>query len=146
MSYFGLDGRLTLERDGYAIVRTVYDSRGNLTEDSFLDETGQPAHLKQAAKAVYTYNKYGWQIERRFYGVDGQLIKNPTSGRAIVRSQYDDAGRITSETSFDEHDAPVDRIDLKYFKRATTYDQTGKASEVCTTTRGRVISPCPKEN
>lgn len=145
-SYFGLDGRLALSNEGYAICRFVYDDRGNKVEQSFFDETDHPTYVQEAAKIASTYNKYGWEVERRFYGVDGRLIKNPRSGRAIVRLQYDDSGRVKSEASYDENDAPVDRRDLKYFKKASTYDQAGKESSVCTTTGGRIIKPCPKDD
>jgi hypothetical protein len=144
-SYFGLAGRPAISNIGYSIERRQYDGRGTIVESSFFDENGQPAHLKSAAKEVITRNTFGWETEHRLYDISSHLVKNPQPGRAIARFDYDSSGREISERSFDEHDLPTDRADLKYFKKTTTYDQIGKASSVCTTTRGRIISPCPKE-
>lgn len=142
-SYFGLDGCPALSNDGYASEQMVYDNQGNEIESSFFDENGKPTQAKEAAKVIMTYNKYGKQIERRFYGIDGKLIKNPSTGRAIVRTGYDDAGRQISEASFDENDRPVDRLGLKWSKKITTYDQSGKATRACTTVSGRIVNRQP---
>jgi hypothetical protein len=143
-SYYGLDGRMVLAQGGYAVARSVYDERGNTTEVSLFDDQNRPAHL-WAARSTHQYDQYGREVEVRFYDAQDRLSRHPKSGRAIVKRQYDDAGRLSLEESFDEHDALVDRRDLGYARKIVKYDASGAELDQCVKTNGKIVKPCPKE-
>lgn len=144
-SYFHIDGTAAFFDNMYSIERSSYDDRGNLLNEVLLDQNGQPFNSGHESRIAITYDTYGRQIERRFFGPDGKLFRNPVSGRAVVRTQYDASGRKILELSLDENERPVDRVDKKWFKLSETYAADGSVTLTCSTVNGRTISPC-KDN
>jgi hypothetical protein len=51
-SYFGIDGKPCLHKDGYAKLTQVHDERGNLIGQSFLGVDGKPCLHNLVASGV----------------------------------------------------------------------------------------------
>lgn len=88
--YYGADGNLTLNRDGYAIERFTYDERGNETGRAFFDADDKPILLKwRFSRYEVQYDDKGNITESRFFDtvdreirqVDGHL----SSGFIYIR-------------------------------------------------------------
>lgn len=89
------------------------------------------------------YDRYGREVERRFFDADDRLVVHPDSGRAIARFVRDGAGRILEERSLDTAEQPINRRDTGWFRRVYTYSPEGReTSSRCFAVNGREILPC----
>jgi hypothetical protein len=97
----GIDGLLVDTEYESAVEKIIYDSKGNILEESNYDAMGDLAadYYSQAAISKYKYDADGNQIEAATYGTDGELIGD-YSGIAIERNTYDDRGNIIEKSKF----------------------------------------------
>lgn len=85
IEYYGINGKLAPNPDGYAIEKFTYDDRGRETGRSFYDVNGNPILLKwRFSRYEITYDEVGNIKESRFFDaqnreieqVDGYLSKS----------------------------------------------------------------------
>ena len=128
MSHFGVDGRPTLCKDGYAEYRAEYDIRGNLTKESYFGVDGTPIlHKNGYADSIVEYDERGNRSREAYFGVDGKptLHKDGyaeckesyygTDGKPILHqlgiagyiAQYDDYGHRIMESYFGTDGKPI---------------------------------------
>lgn len=73
--YYGTDGQLTLNHDGYAVEKFTYDERGNEIGRAFFDETGEPVLLKwRFSRYEVQYDDRGQLTEYRFFDSLGREV------------------------------------------------------------------------
>jgi hypothetical protein len=86
---------------------------------------------------VATYDGFGNEVGRAYYGVDGKPVILKGSGYARVAWKYRGVGQATDEAFYDEHDKPVagpsgwsmmrSDFDAQGRERARSYlDEAGK--------------------
>jgi YD repeat-containing protein len=95
-AYFGEDGKLRLEPDGYAFVRKKYDDLGNQIEEAYFGEDGK-LRLGPDGCAIFRakYDDYSKEIEDIYFDRDQKPCSPPAYGYAVVRAKYDDQGNLT---------------------------------------------------
>lgn len=73
---FDVNGARVTERSGTAIVRTQYDTAGNLSQATFFDRSGEPVVLSAigAARMDVTYDDGGRPTSVTFFGADQQPV------------------------------------------------------------------------
>jgi len=127
----------------YYMRRNSYDERGNVTTSDFLDKLGHLVSDSHAARVTYAYDKYGRELERRFYDSTGMLSLHPISGRAIVRFERDTWGRVLSESSFDTRLQPVNSRDEGWSQKVYVYSPEGQLLHAqCLTVLGKKLAKC----
>ncbi len=108
LSCFGLDQKLTANKDGYAVWKGKYDVRlKKLVETSYYDTAGRLTQFKDGyARATYRYNDSGKLEDSSYFGADGArtLIKE---GYAQVTGGYDVHGQLIGATYFGIKGEPV---------------------------------------
>ncbi|MDR2043184.1 MAG: TIR domain-containing protein [Clostridium sp.] len=88
IEYYGIDGQLTLNQDGYAIETFTYDERGNETGRAFFDTDGHPVLLKwRFSRYEAMYDESGNLAESKFFDTVGREIKQ-TDGYLIKTMVY----------------------------------------------------------
>src|SRR5262249_55563523 len=103
---YGLDGKPTPGRDGYARFTHTYDDRDNQTEVALFTADGRPVRGRGGwARLQRTYDDHDNLTEIRFLGPDGKLVAlaggmaRTTRSSARNRRQtggatYDPSGRL----------------------------------------------------
>ena len=98
LSYFGVDGKPTLGRDGYSEVRWERDERGNGVKESYFDGDGKLTLDKNGCAEVrLEYDGRGNITRQSYFGVDGRPTVH-ADGCAEVRWEYDGRGNKTKES------------------------------------------------
>jgi hypothetical protein len=99
-SYYGSDGKLRMQDDGWAKIVNEYDDEGRLTTTSYFDADEKPAKLPGGyAKMTHKYDAKDRICETAYFGPDGK----PTLGElgsAITRFKHDDGGRVVETVYF----------------------------------------------
>ena len=140
-SYFDKSGAKRAEK--FATVRAVYDARGSVMEETFFGADGKPSANLFEARVEHSLDRFGREIERRFFDAAGKLTINPHTGRAIVRFERDGSGHVLRELSLDASGQPVNRKDLGWYQVVRTYDKSGQeSSKMCKRTNGGVLAKC----
>ena len=100
IAFYGADGRLKEDINGFAIYEYEYDSAGNMTREAFYGADGR---LKEdsAGLAIYEieYDSAGNITREAGYGADGRL-KEDSAGLAIIEREYDSAGNVTRVATY----------------------------------------------
>ena len=92
---YGVDGRLTLSSDGWAIFEVEYDSAGNPTRLAYYGVDGRLTLSSDGiAISEAEFDSAGNIIREEVYGVDGRLTLHK-NGYAIGEFEYDSAGNMT---------------------------------------------------
>jgi hypothetical protein len=129
--YFGLDGQPTLSNDGYAGQRTKFDERGHEIERAYFGTDDKLILGSEGyAVAVWKYDSDGREIVRHLFDTADKPVKASNSGRSIIRTSYDQRNLKIEESSFDEFDQPVDRIDEHWSLKQWLYDPNGQLTKI----------------
>ena len=112
--YLGIDGELAVRSDyGCAYVCAQYDAAGRLVGEAYFGTDGRPIIRKDSGYASYM-NTYvdGRVVERRYYGLQKELVPDKETGYAIVRWKHDEYGNKEESLFFGVEEEPV--ISSKY--------------------------------
>lgn len=104
--YFDTSGDLIPREDyGYAITKSNYDEYGREISWLFYDENEKPVISTKyhCAGFEYVYDEKSNNVEIRYIGLDGELMKRCDYGFARVCKTYDSFGNLTGETYYDEY-------------------------------------------
>ncbi|MGF6597762.1 hypothetical protein P3T23_002479 [Paraburkholderia sp. GAS448] len=134
VTFFGADAKPVRGSHGYATVFNHYDIHGNLIEQTYADEKGQPALLDQKfARVTFVNDKLGRQVEWAYFGVDGAPANGP------VKYPFHRARRVLDErnnelelAAFGIDDKPIPLLDAGNGQRCATvrrqYDAADKVN------------------
>jgi energy-coupling factor transporter ATP-binding protein EcfA2 len=102
-----------------------HNGRGQLTRFLSLDKQGD--RMKDNAGNCgmdVKYDKNGWDVEERSFGPDLKAMP-VTDGYVIVKTQYDQHGRIKGQTFYDVNGAPILSKKDGYHGWEVEYDKYG---------------------
>ena len=104
-SFYDTNRNLRNGSNGYAIAKYDYDSHGNLCEESYVNDNGEPCISKIIGvhKIQKKYDKYGNCTYAKCYNTNNNPCFNK-EGYCSQRTKYDDVGNITSVELFDVKD------------------------------------------
>lgn len=104
-SFYDTNRNLRNGSNGYAIAKYDYDSHGNLCEESYVNDNGEPCISKIIGvhKIQKKYDKYGNCTYAKCYNINNNPCFNK-EGYCSQRTKYDDVGNITSVELFDVKD------------------------------------------
>ncbi|MBA6304914.1 ATP-binding protein, partial [Colwellia sp. MB02u-14] len=123
-SFYGTDGKPTLNNEGFAKAVIKNDSKGNKVEFKFFGgDGGLTSRTDGAAIEKYKYDAKGNRIEQSYWGRDEKPVY--IEGQTKFKTKYDDLGRKTEVAYFDEFDEPVIAEELNYHKEITKYSVKG---------------------
>jgi hypothetical protein len=104
----GPDGRPMNSENGWAIKRSSYNDRGNITEQSYFDETGRPVVEKEEGCHIERSN---YDKQDRFIGwtcINEKGEPWPAYGRGVTfQSILDEHGRTIAKMSIDADRNPM---------------------------------------
>ena len=125
----GEDGRPTLPRSDAAIIELHYDSRGDLTAQSFFDERGQPMRhpANGAASLTREYDQYGNLTGEALLNERGQPIRG-NDGYARAKNTLDSLGDVVGVTYFDRYGRPA-QTTAGYASLTRRFDGEGRIIE-----------------
>jgi len=124
LSFYGVDGKPTLNNEGFAKAVIKNDSRGNKVEVKFFGVDGALIPGKDGADInKYKYDGRGNLIEQSLWGKDEKSLY--ISGYTKLKIKYDHLGREVEQGYFDEFDKPVIAEDLNYHKKTTKFSVKG---------------------
>ena len=150
VSYYGLDEKLCLHKEGYASVEWMYDERGNQTSASCYGVDGKPCVCEEGyARFEDTYDERGNQISESYYGLDGKLCAC-REGYARVERTCDERGNRTSQSYYGLDGKPClhkdgnARVEWTYDERGNTTSQSyyGLDGEPCLIKEGYAQVEC----
>jgi TPR repeat protein len=119
-SFYGTDGKPTLNNEGFAKAVIKNDSKGNKVEAKFFGVDGALIPGKDGAVInKYVYDGRGNLIEHSFWDRDEKPVY--IDGATKFKIKYDPLGRETEQGHFDEFDEPVKNKALNYHKKITKY-------------------------
>lgn len=132
VSFFGLDGNLTLSDDGYAITVSEYDDNNLLCKQSIYGLDNKPVIDEKtgSSSAETTRDERGNIIEFRYYDISSNLFINNKEGAAIEKKEYDDFGNEVQISYYDENEQPMINLKKKYFRQTRTFNEVGQNTEV----------------
>jgi tRNA A-37 threonylcarbamoyl transferase component Bud32 len=122
-SYFGVDGKPTLSKLGWASAAYRYDERGKQTEWAYFGVDGKPLLVKEMgfARKTCRYDERGNPRETAFFGEDGKPVLD-RRGVARTTCAYDEFGNLTAEAHFGLDDKPTEGL-LGYAKATFAFDR-----------------------
>ena len=92
---------------GFAMVERKFDRYDREVESIYYDRDGHPvANSENYHRRRRIYDADGEVEEIQTFGTDGKLVKDHDMARAVLRLEYDIAGRVVCRTSLDENRRP----------------------------------------
>ncbi len=131
-SYLGIDGNPAARSDyGCAHVRKQYDEAGRLVCESYFGADGRPVIRKDVGYASYedTYVE-GRMAERRYYGLQKELVPDKETGCAIKRWSYHTYGKEEGCFFFGVDKRPVISSKYQCAGIKTFYDEKGNETRI----------------
>lgn len=124
LSFYGVDGKPTLNNEGFAKVVIKNNSRGHKVEVKFFGvDGGLIPGTDGAVMNKYKYDGRGNVIEHSLW--DRYEKPMYIDGFTKLKIKYDHLGREIEQGYFDEFDKPVLAEDLNYHKKITEYSIKG---------------------
>ena len=124
LSFYGVDGKPTLNNEGFAKVAIKNNSRGHKVEVKSFGVDGALIPGKDGAVInKYRYDARGNLIEHTLWDKDEKPLY--IDGATKIKTKYDHLGREIEVGFFDEFDKPVKHKGFNYHKRATKYSVKG---------------------
>ncbi|MGB2739424.1 MAG: PEGA domain-containing protein [Cognaticolwellia sp.] len=124
LSFYGVDGKPTLNNEGFAKVAVKNNSRGHKVEVKFFGSDGSLIPGKDGSVMnKYKYDGRGNLIEHSLWGEDEKPVY--IDGASKFKIKYDDLGREIETGYFDEFNEPVINEEQNYHKKVTKYSFKG---------------------
>jgi YD repeat-containing protein len=141
-TYLGKDGKPMSIDDGYATLKTTYDSRGKPTRISFYGVMGEPVLPKKYGyhASETKYDEHGNDTLMTFLDKDGKPIDD-ADGYATMRSAYDARGNLIRVTFQDANGEPALSKKNGYYGCEAEYDEQG--NKIVSTYLGKDGKPMP---
>ena len=77
---FGIDNKLCIAAEGYAMITRKYDDRGNVIEEAYWDTNEDPViSIYGFAKATTIFNYLGEMSDFKKYGINDELLASSTT-------------------------------------------------------------------
>lgn len=126
-SYYNEKGELSLCNDDHAIEEYKYDSRYNVIETDYYDETGKLGAKDGIAIIKNRYDSRSNKIEVAYYDKNRELC-NDGAGASIYKYTYNEKGLETSMTSYGPDKTPkLNKVG--FCKYRLSYDERGNIIE-----------------
>lgn len=134
VSYFDKKGNPAIyqsSQDGnYSSSIFEYDMYGRVIRQFFYDKSGLPTDPKvMVPEGVVEYDKWGNIIYLASCDGKGNLIRNPQTGWAFTRSEYDNKGNIIWQSYFNEKKQAI-LCKEGYHKVVNTYTSSNKTETI----------------
>lgn len=127
--YYGIDETPIVSKEGWASSTYEYDALGNTIKQCFFGIDGNPTDPKvMVPVGICEYDKHNNMVYLAAQDGNGNFIKNPNTGWAISRMEYDNRSRLVSQAYYDEYDKPV-KINNGCHKTIYKYDANGNKTE-----------------
>ena len=99
---------------GYAAVRKIYDSKGNVLSESYFGVEDKPIIVARLGyhKVIYKYDERSHLIECEYWGVDENLVE--LNGVSRVIYTYDADNKKTREDNYDKNGRLVRSYTYQY--------------------------------
>jgi hypothetical protein len=125
--YLGADGQLTPHKNGYAIARTTYDDRGNVTSQGYYDRNRKMPAALGYIRLAYSYDDDNKAIRTTYYGPTEDVVLG------TVESSYNAQRQLAAEAYYDSDHRPLVRNMTEGLcaSRRFTYDADGKPRVQC---------------
>ena len=116
-------------KSGVTTIRYKRDKDGNIIEELYLNENGEPIVFQEVgwAKKITGYDEWGNQVEEAYFGINGEPIFNK-DGYAKWSPKYDEKGNIIEESFFGVNGEPV-LNSYGVAKWTSKYDEKGNMIE-----------------
>lgn len=122
-SYFNKSQKPCCCEEGWAMSTKEYDEKGNVIRQLFYNENNKPTNPSvMVPEGVCKYDKWGNLIYIAAMDGYGKLIRNPKTGWAVARYEYDVKGNKLLEAYYDKNDKPTLLNDEDYSKIEYAYD------------------------
>ena len=141
-TYLGEDGKPMSIGDGYATLKSTYDSRGKPTRISFYGVMGEPVLSKKYGYHAWEikYDEHGNDTLMTFLDKDGKPMDD-ADGYATMRSAYDARGNLIRVTFQDANGEPALSKKNGYYGWEADYDEQG--NKIVSTYLGKDGKPMP---
>jgi hypothetical protein len=85
---------VVLNNIGYHLVERKYNNKGNLLEQKYFDGKITPVAISQGyARVEYRYDRFGREIERLHYDINGKEAYDSINGIHKAKTQYNSYGK-----------------------------------------------------
>ena len=124
---------------GSAIIRMVWDNKGNNVETSYFDQNDKPMIKKNFCHTVRrTYNLQGKVIQEAYYNCKDEPML--IEGVHLVKKEYDKNGYLQTERYFGKNGKPVNHKKGGFHKCTFSYKENGEQTYMrAYSTNGKLI-------
>ncbi len=121
----------TVIADGYAMVLSSYDRRGNVTRQTFYGVNGEPVQFKKDGYYGWTatYDEHNNPTVTTYLDQDEKSMAG-ADGYATFKTSYDQRGNKTRETYYGLNDEPVLSNKEAYHGWEAEYDEQGNQTVI----------------
>ena len=115
---------------GFAHIKSMYDSSGNLRRQEYFSNNGERAIYRGYGYAMIEKDfKNGRCVEVRYFGTDEKPVMRTDTGYARITFEYDDQGQEIGQYYFDRNEKSV--ISKKYHCAGMrfAYDKRGNQTD-----------------
>lgn len=128
-------GDTIIDNNGVYADTLIYDDRGNITLWSFYSRDGRLANSSQGiAITLFEYDQKGNIIEIRFLDAESLLAVNGELGFARIRTEYNEAGNVSSIAAYKPIDSVPDDSGSLFQLISIRYDDKGNKTKMSTRT------------
>jgi len=126
-----------------AIKKYEYDESGNETSQAYFDKEGLPTADSNGVFSYLAEYENNFKISSKIFDAKGDLMEDKgrgfdkfnnlhnssTTGRAIVRKEYDENGKIILEKSYGQNNQKINRKDHGWYMKKWIRSYSGKILE-----------------
>lgn len=134
-------GPMRVARLGAAGVRYDHDALGRVMRETYLGENGAALAGGAVQRMDYVRDKYGEELERRYYDHGGQLAIAPGSGCAVETHLFNSVGRLIQEQCLGADQKPRNRRDEGWARKLTSWDHGRMEAEQYLDAAGKTVKP-----
>ncbi len=125
---YGLDGQLAYSSANYAYLKSTYDQRDNLIEQTYFGTDRQPLLVDGYATIKRSYDQHDYVIRDSYYDTEGNLTITD-QGYAYITFSNDYYGRTIEQTYWDNNQQMIINQD-NYAQAKFAYDQYGRIIKI----------------
>ena len=125
-SYFDRNHNASKDETGVPVVRLYYDQYGNRIKEEYVNSNGELVYRTDTKSAgfKYKYDENGFNIERRYFDVDGKDCIG-SNGVAGITMQYNKNGDVIKYFNIDIDGNAAYDVENGYFGYKADYDENG---------------------
>ena len=133
ITYHGIDGKTIINAAGYAAEMREYEDieKTRLARVTYFDTAENPVLNREGvAGFVQTYDAWGCEKRRSYFGLDGEQVINLAGGYSSMEYGYNRYGLIERQSFYDEKGQPCLNSE-RYSFETREYDSRGNESVLC---------------